>query len=62
MSAKIRKIIVSVEETQAEMGKPVSPPTRKATAVAVIENPYAGQFVQELKPLMDIGEELGGAA
>jgi hypothetical protein len=59
MSAKIRKIIVSVEETQQEMGKPVSPPTRKATAVAVIENPYAGQFVQELKPLMDIGEELG---
>ena len=51
MSARIRKIIVSIEETQAEMGKPVSPPTRKATAVAVIENPYAGQFVQELKPL-----------
>ena len=59
MSAKIRKIIVSVEETQTEMGKAVSPPTRKATAVAVIENPYAGQFVAELKPLMDIGEELG---
>jgi len=59
MSAKIRKVVVSVEETQAEMGKSVSPPTRKATAVAVIENPYAGQFVAELKSLMDIGEELG---
>jgi amino acid synthesis protein len=59
MKAKIRKLIVSVEETRQEMGKAVEPPTRKAAAVAVIENPFAGQFVQDLKPLMDIGEELG---
>jgi hypothetical protein len=59
MKAKIRKLIVSVEETRREMGKAVEPPTRKAAAVAVIENPFAGQFVQDLKPLMDIGEELG---
>ena len=59
MKAKIRKLIVSVEETRQEMGKAVEPPTRKAAAVAVIENPFAGQYVQDLKPLMDIGEELG---
>jgi hypothetical protein len=59
MTAKIRKLIVSVEETRHEMGKPVEPPVRKAAAVAVIENPFAGRFVQDLKPLMDIGEELG---
>jgi hypothetical protein len=59
MTAKIRKLIVSVEETRQEMGKPVEPPVRKAAAVAVIENPFAGRFVQDLKPLMDIGEELG---
>jgi hypothetical protein len=59
MNAKIRKLIVTVEETRQEMGKPVEPPVRKAAAVAVIENPFAGQFVQDLKPLMDIGEELG---
>ena len=59
MKAKIRKLIVSVEETRREMGKAVEPPTRKAAAVAVIENPFAGQFVQDLKPLIDIGEELG---
>jgi len=59
MKAKIRKLIVSVEETREEMGKAVEPPTRKATAAAVIENPFAGQYVQDLKPLMDIGEELG---
>jgi len=59
MKARIRKLIVSVEETRQDMGKAVEPPTRKAAAVAVIENPFAGQFVQDLKPLMDIGEELG---
>jgi hypothetical protein len=59
MKAKIRKLIVSVEETRQEMGKAVEPPTRKAAAVAVIENPFAGQYVQDLQPLMDIGEELG---
>jgi hypothetical protein len=59
MTARIRKVIVSVEETRQEMGKPVEPPVRKAAAVAVIENPFASRFVQDLKPLMDIGEELG---
>ena len=59
MKAKIRKLIVSVEETRREMDRSVEPPTRKAAAVAVIENPFAGQYVQDLKPLMDIGEELG---
>jgi hypothetical protein len=59
MTAKIRKLIVTVEETRQEMGKAVEPPVRKAAAVAVIENPFAGRFVQDLKPLMDIGEQLG---
>ena len=36
------------------------PPTRKAVAVAVIANPYAGQYSEDLTELMDIGEELGG--
>jgi hypothetical protein len=59
MKAKIRKLVVSVEETRREMDRSVEPPTRKAAAVAIIENPFAGRFVQDLKPLMDIGEELG---
>jgi len=35
-------------------------PTRKAVAVAVIENPFAGEYHEDLTPLMDIGAELGG--
>jgi hypothetical protein len=59
MKAKLRKLIVSVEETRREMGKEITPPTRKAAAVAVIENPFAGKFADNLDPLIDIGEELG---
>lgn len=60
MSLNIRKIMVSVEETHSEIGQPIDPPTRKAVAVAVIENPFAGQFQEDLSELMDIGATLGG--
>lgn len=60
MSAIIRKTSVIVEETRLEQGRDVSPPTRKAAAVAVIENPFAGKYVEDLSELMDIGAELGG--
>src|SRR5215831_14210896 len=59
MRAKIRKIATIVEEVSTEMGRTVSPPARRAAAVAVIENPYAGQYVEDLTELMLIGEELG---
>lgn len=60
MSAEIRKLAVWVEETHQEMGQQISPPTRKAVAVAVIKNPFAGIFQQDLGMLSDIGAELGG--
>ena len=60
MSAKIRKLATWVEETHREIGRDIAPPTRKAVAVAVIENPFAGAYVEDLTPLMEIGAELGG--
>jgi hypothetical protein len=59
MSAKIRKIVTIVEETRSEMGRPVDPPTRRAAAIAVIENPFAGRYQEDLSDLIAIGEELG---
>ncbi|QLH41106.1 MAG: amino acid synthesis family protein [Defluviicoccus sp.] len=55
----IRKIVVVVEETYREMGQPITPATRKAAAAAVIENPFAGLYVEDLEPLMTVGEALG---
>jgi len=60
MTVTIRKIIVQVDEVRMEMGKPVSPPTRRALAMAVIANPFAGRYVENLDELIAIGEELGG--
>ncbi len=60
MKAKIRKLVTVVEETREEGGRAVEPPTRRAAAIAVIENPFAGRYVEDLSDLFDIGEELGG--
>lgn len=58
--AKIRKLVTIVEQTNREIGKEIDPPTRRAAAVAVIENPFAGRYQEDLEELMAIGEELGG--
>jgi hypothetical protein len=60
MKSKIRKLIVQVDETRIEMGRDIAPPARKALAIAVIENPYAGRYSENLDELVAIGEELGG--
>ena len=59
MKAKIRKLLTFVEETRLEMDQKIEPPTRRAAAIAVIENPFAGKYVEDLTPLVTIGEELG---
>ncbi|RYY89718.1 MAG: amino acid synthesis family protein, partial [Comamonadaceae bacterium] len=59
MKSNIRKLIVQVDETRLEMGQVIDPPTRRAVAIAVIENPYAGRYSENLDELIAIGEELG---
>ena len=59
MSVDIRKLVVQVDETRKEMGQAVEPPTRRAVAMAVIANPYAGRYSESLDELIAIGEELG---
>lgn len=59
MKAKVRKFQVVVEQTNIEIGREISPPTRKATALAVIENPFAGTYTEDLEELMEIGAEMG---
>lgn len=59
MTANIRKLVIQVDETRKEMGQAIDPPTRRAVAIAVIENPYAGRFSENLDELIAIGEELG---
>jgi hypothetical protein len=58
--AVIRKMMTVTDEIHREMGREINPPTRRAAAIAVIENPFAGRYVENLSLLMEIGAELGG--
>lgn len=57
--ALIRKLTVILEETHRESERTVHPPTRKAAAVAVIGNPFAGRHVEDLTELVEVGAMLG---
>lgn len=56
---EIRKIVTLVEEVWEEGGMVVKPPVKRVAAIAVIKNPFAGKFVQELSELIEAGEKLG---
>ena len=60
MRPQIRRIVIQIEEIHNEIGKTVDPPARKATVAAIIKNPYAGRYVENLEPLYDLGAEIGG--
>ena len=56
---EVRKTMLIKETIEADgFGKPCDPITRVA-ALAVIQNPLAGRFVEDLSSLFDIGGELG---
>ena len=59
MAIKLRKLVVQVDETRIEMGQVIEPPARRAVAIAVIENTYAGRYEAQLDALIEAGAELG---
>ena len=56
---KIRKLVTVVEEVLSDGWREAKRPVRKVAAVAVIENPFAGRYVEDLTELINAGEELG---
>lgn len=54
----VRKVVVQLEETTREAGQKVEPPARKVVAAAVIANPFAGRYVDDLTPLYALGAEV----
>lgn len=56
---RIRKLMTLVEEILEDGGRAAARPIKKVAAVAVIENPCAGRFVEDLQELIKTGEELG---
>ncbi|MEE8601341.1 amino acid synthesis family protein [Euzebya tangerina] len=55
----IRTRIARIEEVERVWDQPLAQPCRRVVTAAVIANPYAGQFVEDLSPLYQVGEDLG---
>lgn len=59
MHLKIRKFQIFVDHAPDDSEARNDPPLRKVAAAAVIENPYAGRYVEDLQPLMEASSALG---
>ena len=56
---QIRKVVLTRETVYSEGGRKAEHPASHAVAIAVIENPFAGRFVEDLSPLFELGAQLG---
>jgi hypothetical protein len=59
VAIKVRKIQTSVEEIFHEGGPVAQKPLRQGSVVAVIANPYAGRYVDDILPMMEALKPLG---
>jgi Amino acid synthesis len=55
----IKRVLTFLDEIRSADGCDVAPPLRKAAAVAIIDNPFAGRFVEDLSPLTRASEAIG---
>ena len=60
MDFHIRKIVTIIEENKSEYGLVADRPLRKVAVAAVIENPYAGAYHEDLSEAVQWSSELGG--
>ena len=56
---EVRKYVTIIEEVRTEGGKKLEKPIKKVAALAVLRNPFAGKYQEDLKEIVDIGAELG---
>ncbi len=55
---EIRKIVTYADETRREAGRAVDPPIRRVIAAAVLANPHAGSYAEDLSDLWEASVEL----
>lgn len=58
-AVKIRKTIIQLEEIHHEGGPVAGKPLLRGSIMAVIENPYAGSYVEDISGFMDDLRPLG---
>ncbi len=56
---KLRKLVTGKEEIFHEGGPVAQDPRKRGWCLAVIENPFAGRYVEDIQPFMDDLKHLG---
>jgi hypothetical protein len=56
---KLKRVMTFFDEIRSEAGRAVTPPLRKAAAVGIITNPFAGRFESDLTALTTASEAIG---
>jgi hypothetical protein len=56
---KLNRLYTFIEEVYSEGGRELASPLKRVAVAAVIENPFAGRFEEDLSELMETGAELG---
>lgn len=55
----VRKLVLSVEEVWHDNGPPLATPLLRGSAAAIVRNPYAGRYVEDIVPMMEALKPLG---
>ena len=56
---QIRKVVTLVDEARCEAGIAADPVLRKVATAAIVRNPFAGKFQQDLSTLVEASAALG---
>jgi len=59
MKLTVRRTYTIVDTLHEESGRAGDPPLRKVAAIAIVANPHAGGYVEDLKPMIEASVALG---
>jgi hypothetical protein len=59
MTIQILRTHIIIEERQEEAGRRANLPLRRVAAVAVVKNPYASRYVEDLSPMIEDSASFG---
>ncbi len=55
----VRKLVVSIEDVWHDNGPRLDVPLQRGSAAAVVRNPYAGRYVEDIQAMMEALKPLG---
>jgi hypothetical protein len=59
ISIVIKRLHTFTEERRFEASRPAARPLRRLAVAAIVNNPYAGRYVEDLKPMIDASVAIG---